>query len=288
MTDENPPIATAQGFHRHAGEAGEALTLSYRPPYAWAALRDFLAGRAIDGLEWVGEAHYGRTFHWGRARGHFTAEHRPEHHAFRVKLALDDPSAQAPVVRRIRRLLDLDADTATIQAHLARAVPTLALTEGLRLPGTWNPFEAGVRAILGQQISVTAARRLVETLVTNLGKPLDDRRCFPAPEAIAASDLDFLGMPGSRRATLRRFAAWYAAGEAGDEPLAWTTLKGIGPWTARYAALRGTGHPDIWLAGDAAVRRALPQLGDTDPAAAAPWRSYLTLQLWCHDTLSRT
>ncbi len=277
-------------LRRRAGTPDEALTLTlaYRPPYAWAALRDFLAGRAIDGLEWVGEGHYGRTLRRGEARGHFTAEHCPEHHAFRVRLALDDLSALAPVVRRIRRLLDLDADTATIEAHLHQAAPSLPLIEGLRLPGTWSPFEAGVRALLGQQISVTAARRLVETLVTTLGEPLANHRCFPTPEVIAASDLAFLGMPESRRATLRRFAAWYAAGEAGDDPAAWTTLKGIGLWTAHYAALRGTGHPDIWLAGDAGVRRALPRLGDADPTAAAPWRSYLTLQLWCHDRVSRT
>ncbi|TFH85066.1 DNA-3-methyladenine glycosylase 2 family protein [Billgrantia azerbaijanica] len=278
-------------LRRRAGDPGEGLTLhlAYRPPYAWPALRDFLAGRVIDGLEWVGEAHYGRTLRWRQARGHFTAEHCPERHAFRVRLVLDDLSSLAPVVRRIRRLLDLDADTATIQAHLRQAVPSLPLTEGLRLPGVWSPFEAGVRAILGQQVAITAARRLVACLVATLGEPAGtEGRHFPTPEAIAASDLAFLAMPGARRETLRRFAAWYARGEASDDPTAWTALKGIGPWTAHYAALRGTGHPDIWLAGDAGVRRALPRLGDLDPAVAAPWRSYLTLQLWCQDPVSTT
>ncbi|MDN3558126.1 hypothetical protein [Halomonas maura] len=91
-------------------------------------------------------------------------------------------------------------------------------------------------------------------------------------------------MPGARRETLRRFAAWYAEGDASDDPAAWTTLKGIGPWTANYAALRGTGHPDIWLAGDAGLRRALPRLEGADPASASPWRSYLTLQLWSRES----
>ncbi|QTF92185.1 AlkA N-terminal domain-containing protein [Halomonas sp. BM-2019] len=265
------------------------LWLAYRPPYAWEALRAFHAARAIPGLEWLGEHHYGRTFCWGEARGHFTAEHHPQRHAFRVRLVTDVPARLAPVVRRIRRLLDLDADTATIEAHLAHTLPGLPLIQGLRLPGTWSPFEAGVRAILGQQITVAAARRLVEGLVTRLGEPTREGHYhFPDPAAIATDDLDDLGMPEARRATLRRFAAWYARGEAGDDPGTWTVLKGIGPWTARYAALRGTAHPDIWLAGDAGLRRALPLLAGSDPAAASPWRSYLTLQLWSQDPEPRT
>ncbi|MCK2184122.1 DNA-3-methyladenine glycosylase 2 family protein [Halomonas getboli] len=267
---------------RDASPAGEPLTLwlAYRPPFAWPALRDFHAGRAIPGLEWVGEAHYGRHIRWGSASGSFTAEHVPEHHAFRVRLMLDDLRALSPAVRRIRRVLDLDADTATVEAHLADAFPGLALVEGLRLPGLWSPFEAGVRAILGQQVSTDAARSLVTRLVEALGEPAGHGHHFPTPAAIAGSELDELRMPGARKATLRRFASWYADGEADDDPQAWTALKGIGPWTANYAALRGTGAPDIWLDGDAGVRRALPRLEGEDPARGAPWRSYLTLQLW--------
>ncbi|GEK71979.1 MULTISPECIES: AlkA N-terminal domain-containing protein [Halomonas] len=266
----------------NGGQNGEPLTLwlAYRPPYAWPALRDFHAGRAIAGLEWVGEAYYGRHIRWGGARGSFTAEHVSQRHAFRVRLLLDDLRALSPVVRRIRRVLDLDADTTTIETHLAGAFPGLALVEGLRLPGIWSPFEAGVRAILGQQVSTDAARGLVTRLVEARGEPTEHGHHFPVPEAIADSELDELRMPGARKATLRRFASWYAEGEADDDPLTWTALKGIGPWTANYAALRGIGAPDIWLDGDAGVRRALPRLEGEDPARGAPWRSYLTLQLW--------
>ncbi|RTR06901.1 DNA-3-methyladenine glycosylase 2 family protein [Halomonas nitroreducens] len=274
-------------LRRRAGEAGEGLTLhlAYRPPYAWKRLRDFHASRAIEGLEWVGKRHYGRCIRWGETTGRFTAEHVPGRQAFRVRLELDDLKALAPVVRCIRRVLDLDADTATIEAHLTRALPGLALVEGLRLPGVWSPFEAGMRAILGQQVSIVAARRLVTELVAALGEPAGDGcRHFPTPAAVADSDLAFLAMPGARRETLRRFAAWYAGGDASDDPAAWTALKGIGPWTANYAALRGTGHPDIWLAGDAGLRRALPRLDGADPASASPWRSYLTLQLWSQES----
>ena len=255
--------------------------LTYRPPYAWQTLRDFYANRAIDGLEWVADDRYGRTISWGSARGRFTAVHRPQRHAFEVHLQLDEASTLDPVVRNIRRVLDLDADTALIESHLAEALPGLELVEGLRLPGIWSPFEAGVRAILGQQVSVAAARRLVTILVSELGDAeADGQRHFPTAAQVAASELAFLGMPDARRQTLRRFAAWHAAGEAGNDPRAWTALKGIGPWSADYASLRGTSHPDIWLAGDLGIRKALPALHDADPQDAAPWRSYLTFQLW--------
>lgn len=272
------------------------LTLPYHPPYAWHRLRDFFAVRAIPELEWVDEHHYGRTLRWGKASGFFTAEHDAQKRAFHVSLELDDLSMLVPVTQRLRRLLDLDADSEHIEHHLQHAVPALPLIKGLRLPGLWSPFEAGVRAILGQQITLSSARRLVSQLVNSLGETLSDvpadaishatespKRLFPTPEAIAASELAFLGMPGARRATLRRFAAWYATGEASLDPREWTSLKGIGLWSADYAALRGTSHPDIWLPGDAGVRRALPRLAGADPQQAAPWRSYLILQLWSQD-----
>lgn len=274
-----PPSAVRRGHI----ELAPALTLrlAYRPPYAWETLRDFYASRAIENLEWVGDRHYGRCIAWAGAHGRFTATHEPRHHGFMVNLELDDLRVLSPVVRQIRRLLDLDADTRTIETHLAGALPGLPLIEGLRLPGTWSLFEAGVRAILGQQVSVAAARRLVTTLVEHLGEPtFETYRHFPRPERIAASDLDFLGMPATRKATLKRFADWYTHAEHANDPSQWIALKGIGQWTADYAAMRGDSHPDIWLGGDLGIRKALPDLTGCDPASATPWRSYLTFQLW--------
>ncbi|GAB2802163.1 AlkA N-terminal domain-containing protein [Halomonas shantousis] len=257
------------------------LQLAYRPPYHWEALQDFLTRRLIGGVEWIGSDHYGRSFVWQQSKGHFTASHDPRHHRFLVALEIDDLSAMQGVVANIRRILDLDADTRTIERHLARAIPGLALIEGLRLPGIWSLFEAGVRAILGQQVSIMAAHRLVQTLVDQLGEPLDERRrCFPEPACIADSDLTFLKMPDARRETLRRFAAWYLANEAPQDASRWLTLKGIGQWTVDYARMRGASDPDIWLGGDLGVRKALGELGDASPDTASPWRSYLTFQLW--------
>ncbi|WP_136067442.1 AlkA N-terminal domain-containing protein [Modicisalibacter radicis] len=270
-------------LRRRAADGGRGLTLqlAYRPPYAWERLRDFLAQRSVSGLEWVGDDHYGRGFAWQGAKGHFTARHEPRHHRFTVTLELDRLAALKAVVGNIRRVLDLDADTAAIEAHLAQAPPGLPLVEGLRLPGLWSQFEAGIKAILGQQVSVTAARKLAQVLVDTLGESdAAGYRRFPEPAAIAASDLAFLGMPGARRETLRRLAEWHLAHGHDEDARAWLTLKGIGPWTVDYARMRGASHPDIWLGGDLGVKKALGELGGADPAAASPWRSYLTFQLW--------
>ena len=267
-----------------------SLTLGYRPPYAFATLRDFFARRAIRGLEWVGDDHYGRRFRWRSARGHFTAFHQPERHGFRVELVIDDLNQVTGVIANIRRMLDLDATPSLIDATLRDAAPGLSLVEGLRLPGLWSPFEAAVRAVLGQQVSLVQARALTQTLVDALGERTPDGGChFPSAASLAGSPLAFLGMPDSRRQTLRRLAE----AVAGDErkPPHWEDILGIGPWTAGYARLRGESDPDVWLAGDAVIRRVLspPSLagGDSDIGIdidkARPWRSYLLLQLWSHD-----
>lgn len=271
---------------RTAPDAGGlTLQLAYRPPYAWQRVQAFLAQRLIDGMEWIGDDHYGRSFAWREARGHFTATHDPRRQRFLVALELDDLTAMKAVVATIRRVLDLDADTRAIEAHLAQAVPGLALVEGLRLPGIWSQFEAGIRAILGQQVSIGAARRLVQTLVDQLGEPLPgpsggQRRCFPEPANVAASDLAFLKMPGARRETLRRLAQWHLDNDDTRDASQWLALKGIGQWTVDYARMRGASHPDIWLGGDLGVKKALGELGGATPTDASPWRSYLTFQLW--------
>lgn len=273
---------------------GIELKLSYRPPYAWETLRDFYAQRSIEGLEWVGDNYLGRHFQWGSASGKFTAyfdepgpnhasSQRHGHHAMRVELTLDDLRQLAPVVANIRRVLDLDADPEviaaviepTIERSATDGLPKPSLVSGLRLPGIWSPFEARIRAILGQQVSIIAARRLTQTLVNALGEPASDGgRHFPTPSAIAQDDLAFLGMPQRRRQTLKDLAT-AAMNEQDNE-----SISGIGPWTRDYARLRGDSDPDVWLPGDAGVKRALKQLPSVDPESATPWRSYLLLQLW--------
>jgi len=143
-------------------------------------------------------------------------------------------------------------------------------------------FEAGIRAVLGQQISVAAAHTLVTRLVENLGEQGGEGSLyFPTPAAIASCDFGFFNMPESRKQTLRNLAQHYLTSPLPDNPQAWLALKGIGPWTVGYARMRGLSEPDIFLASDLGVKKALINMSaDVNAQQASPWRSYLTFQLW--------
>lgn len=270
------------GQIRHHANAGQPMQiqLSFRPPYHWPMLRDFLAQRAIADMEWVTQNSYARVFSYGGGQGYFCAEYQADKHCFNVGLELDDLSLLTGVLTHIRRVLDLDADTGLIGERLRQAgVCPEQQVEGLRLPGVWSPFEAGCRAILGQQVSVKAAIGQVSLLVNQLGGQGEKGRYFPTPEAIAHADLSFLKMPASRRDTLRRFAEYWATFGEPQEPDDLLTLKGIGPWTVNYMKLRGYSNPDIWLDTDLVIKKQLQQQ-QVDAERVSPWRSYLTFQLW--------
>lgn len=258
------------------------LKLYYRPPFDWPLMQGILAARAVANLEWCDEHSYGRTFNWRGCRGSFTAVNQMDDNLFAVKVELDDVKHFKSIINNIRRILDLDVDIAAVEQDLRQCCSgDFAVKPGVRLPGVWNMFEAGVRAVLGQQISVAAARNLVTTLVAELGEPIGDKLLFPTPEAIANSELEFLKIPGSRKQTLGNLAQHYVYDECPDDPEHWLKLKGIGPWTVDYAQLRGLSHPDIFLGGDLGIKKALGKsTARFEPAQASPWRSYLTFQLW--------
>ena len=266
------------------------LFLSYRPPYAWQQLRDFLQRRAISPIEWVDKNSYGRTFTWPSKHtnddnpsiyGQFTATHDEVKNGFKVKISINDLSYLMPVVRNIRRILDLDAPIENVNAKLM----TLSgfnknICSGLRLPGTWSLFEAGVRAVLGQQISVAGALKLVSTFVENYGTQQGELSLFPSPKNILNSDLSALKMPNSRRETLLNLAN-YMFENPQASPNEWLSLKGIGPWTIDYAKMRGLSDPNIWLGGDLGIKKAVSiQACDFNPEDVTPWQSYLTFQVW--------
>ncbi len=254
------------------------LQLYYRPPYDWSYMHRFLTARAIPGLEWCDEQSYGRTFDWLGSTGHFTAQHVARKNSFNVAIELDDVTHLKPIVNNIRRLLDLDVDMQMVEQDLQQH---LVLKTGLRLPGIWSMFEAGIKAILGQQISVVAARNLVTALVMTLGQSTRTHQLFPLPQSIAKSELGFLKIPASRKQTLRNLAQHYISHDNPNDPQRWLMLKGIGPWTVDYAKLRGLSDPDIYLAGDLGVKKAVVKSAHNfNPDLASPWRSYLTLQLW--------
>jgi len=271
------------------------LELAYRPPLNWPLLIAFWQQRSLEGMEWVQTAaerpSYGRTFCWplltldpATARsGWFEVTPLPDSCSLQLKLYWPYPDGLSQVLAQIRRLLDLDADLLTIEQHLTPLFGN-QLTSGIRIPGLWSGWEAAVRAVLGQQASVAGARSQLNRLLTALGSPLPDTahklKLFPTPQQVLASDLQMLKVPQARRDTLHALAAAVLAQPEAD-PTQWLPIKGIGPWTVAYSKMRGLADPDIWLAGDLGVQKALQlQSPDFAPAQLAPWRSYATLQLW--------
>jgi len=186
------------------------------------------------------------------------------------------------IINNIKRILDLDVDLQAVEKDLQHCLaPEFTLRTGIRLPGIWSMFEAGIRAILGQQISIGAARNLVSALVIALGEQDGDKRLFPTAQSIANSDIAFLKTPASRKQTLRNLAQHYVSHPIPDDVQQWLNLKGIGPWTAGYAQMRGLSHPDIFLGGDLGIKKVLGKVSeDFQSKSASPWRSYLTFQLW--------
>lgn len=280
MTDQLPITADMLTYHTYV--------LDYEPPYAWSLLHDFYQAHPVPAQEWLTDQGLGRTFQLGEACGYFSAHICPEQAHFNVELAINTPADAQAVIARIRHMLDLDSSPALIEQHLQRHYPHLPLVKGLRIPRLWSTFEAGVRAILGQQISVGAASKLVNILVETAGRPIATSHgpcfLFPTVKALQDADLNVLPMVNARRDTLKRFVEWYGqAGALADAPEHWLSLKGIGPWTVNSAAMRGRGDSDMWIGGDLGIRKVVEAFDPADafdPSLAAPWRSYLTQQLW--------
>jgi AraC family transcriptional regulator, regulatory protein of adaptative response / DNA-3-methyladenine glycosylase II len=280
------------------------LELAARPPYDGGGVLGWLAARAVPGVEDVAGGVYRRTL---RLPGGGTAvvALEPDHDSVRTTLGLESPGALDAVVDRCRRLLDLDADprayTAVLAADPALA-PRVRANPGQRAPGTVDPAETAVRAVLGQQVSLAAGRTLAARLVAACGAPLRVAdgdaltHAFPAPEAIAAADLGAVGMPRARQRTLRELCARLSAGDlvlaagadAAEVRERLLAVPGIGPWTADYIALRALADPDAFPAGDLGLRRAARSLGLPSDAAALearaerwrPWRRYAAHYLW--------
>jgi len=278
------------------------LRLPYRPPYDWAHLCAFLARRAIPGVESVSAGAYARTV---RTAGGYALVHvQPAAgtHALELRVRCDESADLAALCVVARRMFDLDADPAKIAATLRRDPQLRALGKrrpGIRIPGTWDAFESGVRAIMGQQVSVAAGRTLLTRLTERLGEALRHpepglARMFPTPGALVPCALENFGVPRARAAALQGFARAVRDSEvAFSDPharvlRALAALPGVGPWTAGYVALRGLGDPDGFPVGDLILRQqASPGSTaltarelDTRAQAWRPFRGYAVMHLW--------
>ncbi|MDB4941157.1 MAG: transcriptional regulator, AraC family [Labilithrix sp.] len=290
-----------------------ALSLAYAPPYDWDAMERFFAARAIAGVESVERGRYARTIELDGAVGTITvspsAGGARKKDALTVTIRFPVIGALPVIVARVRRMFDLDADIEIIEAMLRQdplLAPLVAARPGLRVPGAWDPFELGIRAILGQQITVTAARTLASRLVAERGRALgldggDEAltHVFPGPAALAGIDLAGLGMPRARAAALSTFAAavhddaslLQPGGDLAEAVVRLRALRGIGEWTAQYIALRALRDPDAFPATDLGILRGAAGGGER-PAPAVllaraeawrPWRAYAAQHLWAAD-----
>jgi AraC family transcriptional regulator, regulatory protein of adaptative response / DNA-3-methyladenine glycosylase II len=296
------------GVHRNrVGDDGDgegiAVTLSYRQPLDQAALLHFIAQRAIPGVEVVDGKRIRRSLRIGSgtgATGWLETEFLIDAPQLRLRFPATLALHSATLIGAVRRWLDLDAAPQAIDASLAM-LPGAA---GLRLPGGLDGFELAVRAVLGQQVSVAAARTLAARLVGRFGVPVatpwvDVDRLFPVPAVLASAAVDdmvALGILRSRAAAIVALAQdWPAVaallrnGTAPDALIArLCALPGIGPWTAHYVAMRALGWPDTFLPNDVALLKAMKNLfhthtqreADAKAEAWRPWRSYAVLRLW--------
>ena len=296
-------MAPVQLRRRAAGASSDGLDfeLAYRPPYDFDALLGFLRDRAVAGIESADETSYSRTLAIRRGAqlhtGRVTVRHRARRRALAVRLSPSLARVVPAVLGKVRHAFDLAADPGEIGAALGSLA---SASPGLRVPGTFDGFELAVRAIVGQQVSVKAARTLLGRLVAAHGEPLDlpgagPAKLFPAARAIAAlppAELARIGLVAARARAVHALAVAVDAGAVSLDPGAdveaamrsLVALPGIGDWTASYIAMRALRWPDAFPAGDLVVRRALgvttAARAEAKSAAWRPWRAYAVMHLW--------
>lgn len=258
------------------------LSIHYQAPYDWDSFLHFQSQRLVSGLESIDNGCYHRNVVYKGVKGRFSVKQNLDEHCFNVAITLDDLKVLQPVLANIRRLLDIDTNLDKIESIFREKLPTLSLHSGLRIPGIWDIFEAGIRAICGQQISIAAATTIVTQIVHLAGtQSATGEYYFPTPKQLADFDFSQLRTTHRRKETLMLFAQYCHRSEDYLNPDNWLPLKGIGAWTINYAKLRGLGDPDIWMLSDLGIKNALTAHGSTiDADACKPWRSYLGLQLW--------
>ena len=280
------------------------LTLPYRPPYDFAALLAFHARRAVAGIEAVDSTGYRRSVVIDGRAAWIEVAAAAERDALRLRVHGVAAPALGALVARVRRMFDVDADPRAIGAALrgdAWLRPLVERWPGQRLPGAWDGFELAVRGVLGQQVSVAAARTLAARLVERFGVAHPESRAcglgatFPSPDTLADAAIEAIGLPRARAAAIRTLARATVDQRIGfgaeqtlpDFVAALVSLPGIGAWTAHYMAMRALSQPDAFPAGDLVLRKLA---GDGAPLseramesraeAWRPWRAYAVMLLW--------
>jgi AraC family transcriptional regulator, regulatory protein of adaptative response / DNA-3-methyladenine glycosylase II len=281
------------------------LQLSYRPPYDWPGILTFLKARELKGVEWVTGNFYARTVHLGDSKGWIKITQVEKKNALMLEFTHSLTPVLPALLNRVRALFDLNARPEKISKHLTRdkvLAPMVKANPGMRVPGAFNGFELGLRAILGQQVTVKSATTIAGRLAASFGEAvvtpfIELNRLTPAPGRIArtgADKLAKLGIINTRCQSILALAQAHISGrlsldsgshhnpEATIERLA--ELPGIGQWTANYIAMRALRWPDAFPKEDIAVRNNLggvtAKQAEEMSQAWRPWRSYAVLHIW--------
>lgn len=291
---KRPPTQIRKQLSASPLSDGVTMRLRYRAPYDWAAMCWYLKSRAIDGLEKLNDdGTYERVLvHDGKAVT-ITVAHEPKSSCLAVTFSGANVRALSPLIAKVRRVFDLDADVAAITTHLAKD-PLLKKhvkrRPGLRVPGAWDGFESAMRTVLGQQVTVEAGRRLTTTLV----ELCESAPAFPSPQQVLDAPLEKLRMPRARQDALRSiaFAALenprlFDASQSVDDTISkLTNVRGVGDWTAQVIALRAAREPDAFPLTDVGILRAA-KLDEKRLLARAeswrPWRGYAAQHLWASE-----
>jgi AraC family transcriptional regulator of adaptative response / DNA-3-methyladenine glycosylase II len=305
QTFRRPPRDFRRIRHEHPGSHRDeiVLRLTYRPPYDWEQVREFLAVRSVPGIELLDGNAYMRTVATDSGVAVVRISPVKGEAALELRVTGATPSSLLQISSAARRVFDVAADPSMILAAFRDDPllgPLVRKRPGLRIPGMWDPFECAVRAVIGQQISVLGARTLAARLVQSCGLSIRSSsgrltHLFPTPTQLAAADLSGVGLTRARAAALGSLAKaaaegaldWHAAPEHVRRSL--TALPGIGDWTAEYVALRALGEPDAFPASDLVLRRMAAD-ADCPPLSVRamhqraqawrPWRGYAALHLW--------
>jgi AraC family transcriptional regulator, regulatory protein of adaptative response / DNA-3-methyladenine glycosylase II len=281
------------------------LQLAYRPPYDWQSVITFLAARALTGIEYVTDDAYARTVQLGNVKGWLRVTHAKKHHVLLVEFTHTLTPVLPALLSRVRALFDLDARPDVIAKRLAkdaRLATAVRANPGLRVPGAFNGFEMGLRAILGQQVTVKAATTIAGRFVEAFGEPIvtslpELNRITPVPARVARASVDEIARHGILASRAKSIIALAKAQDTDalcldggahhnpdDSIKRLAELPGIGPWTAHYVAMRAMRWPDAFPKEDIAVRNRLGGVTANEAEALSqpwrPWRSYAVMHLW--------
>lgn len=279
------------------------LMLPFAPPYHWPSMIEFLAARAIEGVEYIDEQKcYHRSISLGNHHGTISVGMDDRRSALHVTIRFPEIRALAEIVRRIRRMFDLSADPLAIDAHLSAdpvLAPLVAARPGLRIPGTWDGFELAIRSVLEQQVTLKTTQKMLHQLAQSYGTPLAESgvegitHLFPNPSQLIAIDLKILRMPSTCRECLKDIVRVSLGDPLFFGPAAMEkdirNIPAIGEWTSQYIAMRALNDPNAFPAGDVALLKAMMELTGVKIKPAQlknwteswrPWRAYAAFHLW--------